>query len=147
MLWWLDYSTSKHHPNSVSSRFCFPLNVMCFVVVNHCVFSVCLVVDFGSFQWPLFVLSAEIYTGYSMSCDSVTCLCCYPCLLFLHELICPFALSLDVLSSEHIIVSAHHLSASAETITPIQLLSAASMSMIPLDLLSYIKYLFGEQQW
>ncbi len=100
MLWWLDYSSGKHDPNSISSRFCFPINVMCFDVVSHCVLSVCLVMDFGLFQWLLFALSAEIYTGYSMSCDfsvaflwvslSVTRLCCYPCLLFLHEFICTF---------------------------------------------------------
>lgn len=54
MCWWLDYS---HGPNIISNRFWFFLNVMYFDVVNHFVFSVCLVVDFGSFQWHLLYLS------------------------------------------------------------------------------------------
>lgn len=128
MLWWLDYSPGKLDPNSISSRFCFPLNVMCFDVVSHCVLSVCHGFRFISVTficpqcWDLYWVFHVIWlfsVAFLWVSLSVTCLCYYLCLLFLHEFICPFALSLDVLSNEHIVVSAHSLSATAETITPI----------------------------
>lgn len=131
MPWCLDYIPNNHNPYSISSRFSFLLNVIRFDVINHCVFSVCLVFDFGLVHfsnlycpqcWDLYWVFHVIWlfsVAFLWVSLFVTCLCCYPCLLFIHEFICPFALSLDVLSSEHIIVSAHSLLATVETITPI----------------------------